>query len=118
MACLVRRWIQEHLDPDTHSRTYLFNSFFFKKLTEKSVPNPSGKADQLSVSIWHMFGLQASLACSHALSLATSHGIVEIILFARQDNSLELCMDVQAWGGSSYRRVTLPTSPHKHRGII
>lgn len=33
------RYIQRHLDPDVQPNFHFFNTFFFKKLTEKSGPN-------------------------------------------------------------------------------
>ncbi|KAL3148578.1 hypothetical protein ABBQ38_014010 [Trebouxia sp. C0009 RCD-2024] len=32
------KWIQEHLDPEQQLKFHFFNTFFFKKLTEKSAP--------------------------------------------------------------------------------
>lgn len=32
------RWIQEHLDAEQQLKFHFFNTFFFKKLTEKSAP--------------------------------------------------------------------------------
>lgn len=35
------RWIQEHLDSDQQLKFHFFNTFFYKKLTEKSVKKPA-----------------------------------------------------------------------------
>ncbi len=32
---LCRRWLQDKLPPEVRQRCYFFNTFFFKKLTEK-----------------------------------------------------------------------------------
>lgn len=32
----ARRWLQDRLSPEAKERCYFFNTFFFKKLTEKT----------------------------------------------------------------------------------
>ena len=39
--CVCCRWIQEHLDSDQQLKFHFFNTFFYKKLTEKSVKKPA-----------------------------------------------------------------------------
>ncbi len=49
VAC---RWIQENLDEDSQLKYHFFNTFFFKKLTEKSTikKNLSGNAGESMLS--------------------------------------------------------------------
>ncbi len=49
VAC---RWIQENLDKDSQLKYHFFNTFFFKKLTEKSTvkKNLSGTAGESRLS--------------------------------------------------------------------
>jgi Ulp1 family protease len=53
-AC-KRRWIEAHLSPEVRARLHFFNTFFYKKLSEKSEtipPEQRAKANHNRVRKW------------------------------------------------------------------